>query len=43
MPRPSTPPIDELLTRLLRIAEDLAWSWHEAAQRPFAMLDPIAS
>ena len=42
MPRPSTPPIDELLTRLLRIAEDLAWSWHEAAQRPFAMLDPIA-
>ncbi|MCP3858705.1 MAG: glycosyltransferase family 1 protein, partial [Phycisphaeraceae bacterium] len=42
MPRPSTPSIDDLLTRLLRVAEDLAWSWHEPAQRPFAMLDPIA-
>ena len=42
MPRPSTVSIDDLLTRLLRIAEDLAWSWHEPVQRPFAMLDPIA-
>jgi len=42
MPRPSTSSIDDLLTRLLRVAEDLAWSWHEPAQRPFAMLDPIA-
>ena len=42
MPRSSKPSIDDLLTRLLRIAEDLTWSWHEPAQRPFAMLDPIA-
>ncbi|MAD20057.1 MAG: hypothetical protein CMJ52_07590, partial [Planctomycetaceae bacterium] len=42
MPRTKTSPIDDLLTRLLRIAENLAWSWLEPAQRPFAMLDPIA-
>ncbi len=33
---------DDLLVRLLAIAENLAWTWNEAAQRPFAMLDPMA-
>ncbi len=33
---------DTVVSRLLAIAEDLAWSWHEPAQRPFAMLDPVA-
>ena len=33
---------DTLVTRLLALAENLAWSWHEPAQRPFAMLDPVA-
>ncbi len=43
MPRTSAAiDADTLVTRLLAIAENLAWSWHEPAQRPFAMLDPVA-
>ncbi|MBC02599.1 MAG: alpha-glucan phosphorylase [Phycisphaerae bacterium] len=33
---------DQIVTRLLSLAEDLGWSWREPAQRPFAMLDPVA-
>ncbi|MEC8321527.1 MAG: alpha-glucan family phosphorylase, partial [Planctomycetota bacterium] len=33
---------DHVVSRLLALAEDLGWSWREAAQRPFAMLDPVA-
>ena len=33
---------DVLVGRLLSLAENVSWSWHEAAQRPFAMLEPIA-
>ena len=32
----------ELRNRLLALAHDAAWCWHEPAQRPFAMLDPVA-
>ena len=32
----------EVRDRLLAIAHDAAWCWHETAQRPFAMLDPVA-
>ena len=32
----------EVRNRLLAIAHDAAWCWHETAQRPFAMLDPVA-
>ena len=32
----------EVRDRLLALAYDLAWSWHEVAQRPFSMLDPVA-
>ena len=42
MPRRSTVTPDQVISRLLVLAEDLAWSWHEIAQRPFAMLDPNA-
>ena len=42
MPRRSTATPDQVISRLLALAEDLAWSWHEVAQRPFAMLDPNA-
>ena len=38
----STSGIDHVIGRLLAIAENLTWTWHEPAQRPFAMLDPIA-
>ena len=37
----STTP-DLVVSRLLALAEDLGWSWRETAQRPFAMLDPVA-
>ena len=38
----STSGINQVIGRLLAIAENLTWTWHEPAQRPFAMLDPIA-
>ncbi len=38
--RPRT--TDDLLVRLLAIAENLTWTWDEVAQRPFSMLDPLA-
>ena len=34
--------IDQVIGRLLAVAENLTWTWNEPAQRPFAMLDPIA-
>lgn len=36
-PVPAEP---QTLDRLHRLARDLAWCWHEVAQRPFAMIDP---
>ena len=38
---PATSP-DHLRERLFEIAGNLSWTWIEAAQRPFAMLDPMA-
>ena len=33
---------DDLLVRLLALAENLTWTWNETMQRPFSMLDPLA-
>ena len=33
---------DRLRKRLIALAQNLSWTWIEAAQRPFAMLDPMA-
>ena len=42
MKRDSRTTPDDLVSRLLALAEDLGWSWRELAQRPYAMLDPVA-
>ena len=33
---------DRLRERLIALAKNLSWTWIEVAQRPFAMLDPMA-
>ncbi|MCH2160690.1 MAG: alpha-glucan family phosphorylase [Phycisphaerales bacterium] len=42
-PKPEAfPEPSEVRNRLLAVARNVSWSWHEIAQRPFSMLDPVA-